>query len=193
MPIKIIIEFRKCSSKSIISGFRDFFSEIAENYIIFRYKLYFAWVTNVTWCHWHPLHTCHQNDGSYPISVPFILCSNLKIPSNGYQWSRTVSILGLLNFTIFTPAIPFKILSSSKWYVSRPRRIRPTKLDLGCNKREQKTEYYCNVEKILFWKYTNLNKSLNVQLQAVTYSLKLLRLKLICSRHGQGATVKLNI
>ena len=60
-------------------------------------------------------------------------------------------------------------------------------------KTEQKTEYYCNVEKILFWKYTNLNKSLNVQLQAVTYSLKLLRLKLICSRHGEGPTVKLNI
>ena len=38
------------------------------------------------------------------------------------------------------------------------------RLNLGCNKRERKTEYNCNVEKIVLSENTNYNKSLNYEL-----------------------------
>ena len=42
MPIKIIIEFSKCSSKSIISGFRDYLLKKTKNYTTFGDKWCFA-------------------------------------------------------------------------------------------------------------------------------------------------------
>ena len=38
MPFKVIIEISKCSSKSIISGFRDYLLKKTKNYTIFRDK-----------------------------------------------------------------------------------------------------------------------------------------------------------
>ena len=49
-------------------------------------------------------------------------------------------------------------------------------LNLGCNKRERKTEYNCNVEKIVLSENTNY-KSLNYELaQQISPSFETLRL-----------------
>ena len=51
------------------------------------------------------------------------------------------------------------------------------RLNLGCNKREQRAEYNCNVEKIVLSENTNYNKSLNYELaQQISPSFETLRL-----------------